>query len=101
MPENTFYNGGLLASHETLIQSIVNYLTVSARERVPQDSNPGNFVLSIKSAGAERHIENYDEKYQNQVDEIRSAVNQLWTAWGEYARAAKLFEMSNNSKTTL
>ena len=95
LPENVFYDEGLRSSHAVFIEAIESYTVLSAQERVPKEGDPGNFVLSVKSAGAHAHIVDYDVKLEKQLKQIVSAVNQLWSAWGDYARTAKLFEVSD------
>ena len=98
MPENAFYDQGLRSSHRVFIEAIESYTVISAQERVPKEGDTGSFVLSVKSAGAHAHIVDYDVKLGNQLKQIVSAVNQLWSTWGAYARLAKLFEVGMQTK---
>jgi hypothetical protein len=98
-PENKFYCVELSASHETLLEDIDSYLMVSGRERVPLDGKLHAYVITTKATPVVLSKEEYDTRHHKQVTVIESAVRKLWASWSEYARAAKLFEVSNNATT--
>jgi hypothetical protein len=89
-PERHFHDPDLERKHTALVKALDAYLGVSATERVPNRTGDV-YTISTKEHGARSYIQDYDVKYQRQVDAILKAVKVTWDAWSEYAKAAALF----------
>lgn len=82
-PENEFANARLSQTHADLRRAIRAFLSTSAQEMIP-DQTGVRYVISVKAS--DRHIENYDEIYDRQVDAIETGRSGVWSAWREYVR---------------
>jgi len=89
-PENVFYDTELETAHRAFVRAMQNYLSVSARERVPDRVSANTYVISMKQLGGDQWFDDYDERYEKQISAITHAVERAWDAWGTYVRLAKL-----------
>lgn len=98
-PENRFRDEQLASRHGALVGAIEKYLSTSAIERVPGNI-PHKYVISTKAST--RHVENYDAKYERQINTITATVEALWAAWGVYVDElrARYPEITSSSAPT-
>jgi class 3 adenylate cyclase len=96
-PERDFRDSQLNILHTTLVDAMRVYVRVSGKERIPSNSAEGVYVLSTKQLGEDHHLDDYDQRYQGQINAIGSATDALWSAWQAYARASAPFLLSEAS----
>lgn len=83
MPENVFKEEQIKALHNALLSAISNYLNAVSTEMI-SDDNANNYVITVKYHGGKRWIDDYDDKYEKQVNEIKSATKSVYEAWQGY-----------------
>jgi hypothetical protein len=79
--ENAFSEQKLADLHAAFVDAVDDYLSTSAVERVPHGDS-SRYVISTKAT--ERHLDDYDERYDRQLKKLGSAVDALWAAWTGY-----------------
>jgi hypothetical protein len=85
-PEFTFLDETLIHLHTEFLKTISHRLEVCAVQMVP-DQDPSLYVATIKDASNRSiHVENYDQKYSQQLDRLTEAAEKVWDAWKLYVR---------------
>ncbi|MCB9488080.1 MAG: hypothetical protein H6684_05070 [Deltaproteobacteria bacterium] len=80
-PENRFKNKDIKQAHESLTRALYDYSLTTAKLMIPANGE-GVFKLSIKDAPD--HIDDYDEKYDRDVDAILACLDAIRKAWDAY-----------------
>lgn len=85
-PEFTFSAEALDHLHTELLKTIGHRLEVCALQMVP-DQDPTLYVATIKDASNRGiHVENFDQKYEQQLDALTESAEKLWGIWKLYVR---------------
>ncbi|WP_061216388.1 TIR domain-containing protein [Leptospira santarosai] len=84
LPENQFENSKLRNSHGSFIDQVKKYLYKNSIEMVPMDED--NYAVSTKVNGNNMYIENYQEKYNEQVNRIVKEISNVKTKWETYLK---------------
>lgn len=84
LPENEFENPKLKESHTSFLKELEKYLYKNSVEMIPMDKE--TYAISTKVNGNERHIENYDTKYENQIKNILEHVEKVKINWEKYLK---------------
>lgn len=88
-PELAYKNAELRDAHYGVLAAIQSYLATSAREMVPYTSTD-QYVISVKKYGEDRYMDDYDERYDRQVEKVTEAAGTVWEAWGRYIDQLRL-----------
>lgn len=81
-PENHFRNPRLQDTHDGLLKAIRAYLRTSGDERVSDGMDRGEYVISTKRIIG--YVEDYDERYERQVEALSTATEFVWSSWKSY-----------------
>lgn len=84
-PENVFRSGPLKDAHDNFLNSLKAYAFTAAIEMIPD--GPKAFVISVKKSG---WMKDYDEKYDRQVNDLVTKIEDLWEAWKSYIEQLRL-----------
>ncbi|MCX5823265.1 MAG: hypothetical protein NTY86_07120 [Deltaproteobacteria bacterium] len=85
-PENAFHSGPLKDAHDKFLSSLKAYAFTAAIEMVPD--GPKAFVISVKKSSLGK--EDYDEKYDRQVNALLEKIENLWEEWKSYIEQLRL-----------
>jgi len=99
-PEYSFNRESLRIAHDEFRKILAEYIHVVAIQMVPDGSDM--FVATVKAAGSEKWIDNYNEKYQKQCDAMTDALEKVWVAWTVYIGELRKYypEIVRNSSVT-
>lgn len=89
-PEREFFDEELQIRHIALLEELESFLATVGLQVVLHPANNDLYVIKTKAASSERWIEDYDERYQKEVDIILAATDRVKMAWREYMRAITL-----------
>jgi|JI10StandDraft_1071094.scaffolds.fasta_scaffold50711_2 tRNA A-37 threonylcarbamoyl transferase component Bud32 len=91
LPENAWVAATISEAHDKFVIALREFLVESSILFVPANNFDGEvFLLSAKDAGQRKWIEDYDKKYQSQIDTILRLIDHIWSAWGTFVKLARI-----------
>jgi len=87
-PERKFFSEILRTAHEAFLTSVQRFMSRTALIMVPYQGGESVFVIRTKAEGEKHWIEDYDERYEREADEVEQLTDSAWIAWQDFMRVA-------------